>query len=186
MLHSRAFGISFVSAVVVAALIVALGLVVSRSQTTSADDPVQVFDGSGAVSNFKSLDEARAYVGSKAGFEVPAPTSLPTGFRVTELVFSPRQPDPRPNLDRVTYKIRRGSTGFTLLFVGRPFSFPDKDDAHIVSRPNNQSAIYKSTDRDVTEYTLLTDTNGWVVTVSDSLGITWAEIQIMLSSFVAK
>ena len=172
------FGLSVAGIALAAVFVVALKI--GFSDSSSASDPVRVFDGSGESLEFESFQEAQSHVSSKTGLAVPDVSAVPAGFRVTEIGYSAPPPAPAPSLNRVTYKVRRGSSGFTLLYVARSFDFPDKDSDHIIAQPADDVTLYKSTRQGLSEYTLLTKVDGWVATVEDSLGVDQAAVERML------
>lgn len=183
-MHSKAR--LFVGAAVVLLFAATVGgAFILRNDSTSANDPVLVTDGSGVVQEFKSLAEAEAFVSEKAGFAPVAPSVLPEGFRVTELGFNPPPPRPGSVLQRVTYKMKRGASGFTFLAVNRAFDFPGKDAGQAVTTPSG-ATLYRTSANAITEYTLVTQTRGWVATVPDSLDIEQAEIARMFDSLPAE
>lgn len=172
-----------IAGTVAAALLLAVagGGVLLRNEGTSASDPVLVTDGSGVVEEFTSLKEAEAFVAEKVGFTVVGPESLPDGFRVTELTFNPPPPRPGPVLQRVSYKVKRGSSGFTFLAVNRAFDFAGKDSEHAITTSGG-ATLYKTNANGTSEYTLVTDSKGWVAMVPDELGIDQEEIERMFES----
>lgn len=153
-----------------------------------ANATVTVTEGGGSsggpvtTKSFTATPDALAYASTSAGFNVAVPTYLPSGYAIVEIVIPPKPPTGvSGQLQRVTLKVRGGTSGFDLLLVNSRFTFSGDDAAHVIATPASGSQIFKgdtSAGASGVSYTLLTPTKG--ASVTSSLGD--AEVIRILSS----
>jgi hypothetical protein len=168
---------------VVAAMVVGGTVALWPQDSTKGNDPVTVIDGRDAPRDFSSFEAASAYVADETGLTNFVPPRLPDEFRVTELAISERPEGAPATLLRVTSNIRRGSSGFTVLAVGRSFRSPVITEENLIADSAGAS-LYRVERDGVSEYTLSTSERGWIATIPNDLGIDQAAAQEMMLSLV--
>ena len=152
---------------VVAAAAYAIGFGSSSEQAQaqdSVDVVVEAKDGAAvSTSHFTSAKAAAADASQKAGFTIVVPSGLPAGYQLGLIGISP----PVANGLRRA-RLRFASTGqptLTLLQVNTPFRFDGDDPDHAIATPGKGATIYRVSSAVGTEYTLLTPSHGYTLTV---------------------
>ncbi len=135
-------------------------------------------------STFTSDAEALAFAQSKADFSLALPGWTPPGFGLASIQVSPKPQGPGPH--RVRFGYQGNQAGLSLMAVNTPFDFPGKDADHQVTSLTPGTELYRAAADGRTEFTLLSETRGYVLTINPGAAISDADAVRMLGSLPTK
>lgn len=135
-------------------------------------------------STFASDAEAVKYAQSQVDFPLVLPAWAPAGFELASIQISPKPTGPGPH--RVRFGYQNNEAGLSLMEVNTPFDFAGKDADHQVTSPIQGTELYRASADGVTEYSLMTPTSGFALTIRPGSAISDADAVRMLGSLPIK
>ncbi len=102
----------------------------------------------------------------------------------TSIQISPKPTGPGPH--RVRFGYQNNEAGLSLMEVNTPFDFPGKDSDHEVTSPIAGTELYRASADGVTEFSLMTPTSGFVLTIRPGTAISDVDAVRMLGSLPIK
>ena len=135
------------------------------------------------AAEFADAGTALNFASEKAEFSVAIPGQVPSGYVLAEIgIGKPPPAATGSTLRRATLKFQSGERKFSLMETNSPFQFLGQETAAVFRSLAPGADVYKSSGEKATDYTVLTKTRGFVLTIPAGSPLTEDDLIRMLSS----